>query len=78
MGWLYYSDVDHTVDINTGLVGGIVVTRRGSADAAGRPTDVDKEFFALFNVHAQTHAQTHAHAHNTHTPLHAGRGCGAM
>jgi hephaestin len=50
VAWLYYSDVDHTVDINTGLVGGIVVTRKGSADAAGKPTDVDKEFFALFNV----------------------------
>lgn len=50
VAWLYYSDVDHTVDINTGLVGGIIVTRKGSADADGKPVDVDKEFFALFNV----------------------------
>ncbi len=54
VAWLYYSDVDHTEDINTGLVGGIIVTRNGSADAAGRPTDVDKEFFALFNVRPPT------------------------
>ncbi len=59
VGWLYYSDVDHTVDINTGLVGGIIVTRKGSADAAGKPTDVDKEFFALFNVRPRA-ARLHA------------------
>ncbi len=48
--WLYHSHIDPTMDVNTGLVGVILVTRRGMADADGRPTDVDREFVTLFNI----------------------------
>ncbi|MEP0547717.1 MAG: multicopper oxidase domain-containing protein [Rhodothermales bacterium] len=48
--WLYHSHIDPTADINTGLVGVLLVTRRGAADAEGRPADVDREFVTLFNV----------------------------
>ncbi len=48
--WLYHSHIDPTMDVNTGLVGVILVTRRGMADAEGRPTDVDRELVTLFNV----------------------------
>ncbi len=48
--WLYHSHVDVVADVNTGLVGAIIVARRGSADAQGRPSDVDREFVTLFNV----------------------------
>jgi hypothetical protein len=37
-------------DINAGLVGAIIVTRRGSARPDGSPADVDREFVALFNI----------------------------
>jgi FtsP/CotA-like multicopper oxidase with cupredoxin domain len=35
-------------DVNTGLIGAIVVTRRGTARPDGRPKDVDREFVDLF------------------------------
>ena len=48
--WLYHSHVDEPRDTNAGLIGTIVVTRRGMADAAGRPVDVDREFVTLFKI----------------------------
>jgi manganese oxidase len=53
LAWIYYSDVDHVADAYTGLVGAIIVARRGAADPSGRPLDVDKEFVALFSVRLQ-------------------------
>lgn len=50
MVWLYHSHVDEPRDTNTGLIGTMVVTRRGMADAAGRPVDVDREFVTLFKI----------------------------
>ena len=37
-------------DSNAGLMGPLIVTRKGHADAAGRPADVDREFVVLMNV----------------------------
>lgn len=48
--WLYHSHVDEPRDTNTGLIGAILVTRRGMAGPAGRPRDVDREFISLFKV----------------------------
>lgn len=46
--WLYHSHVNEQRDVNTGLIGPIIVTARGMAGADGRPKDVDREFVSLF------------------------------
>lgn len=46
--WLYHSHVDERRDVNSGLIGAIIVTRRGMANADGRPKDVDREFVSFF------------------------------
>jgi manganese oxidase len=46
--WLYHSHVNSPKDMNTGLVGALIVTRHGAARADGSPRDVDREFVTLF------------------------------
>jgi manganese oxidase len=46
--WMYHSHVDEGRDIATGLMGAIIVTRRGMARPDGSPKDVDREFVAGF------------------------------
>ncbi|HKU80649.1 MAG TPA: multicopper oxidase domain-containing protein [Candidatus Tumulicola sp.] len=46
--WMYHSHTDELRDVNTGLVGPIVVTRRGVARPDGTPRDVDREVFTMF------------------------------
>ena len=48
--WLYHSHVDEVRDTNSGLFGAIVVTRKGEADADGKPLGIDREIFAMFSV----------------------------
>ncbi len=50
--WLYHSHVDHVDDIYQGLIGTLVVTRKGMAisRADPRPRDVDRDFTTLFMV----------------------------
>jgi FtsP/CotA-like multicopper oxidase with cupredoxin domain len=48
--WLYHSHVNDQRDIDSGLVGAIIVTRRGMANPDGTPKDVDREFVALFEM----------------------------
>ena len=48
--WLYHSHVDEVRDTNTGLFGAIIVTRKGGADANGKPLGIDRELFAMFSV----------------------------
>ncbi|MGE3843389.1 MAG: multicopper oxidase domain-containing protein [Vicinamibacterales bacterium] len=48
--WMYRSRVSETKDVAAGLVGPIIVTRRGQANADGTPKDVDREIVALYNV----------------------------
>lgn len=50
VAWMYHSHVDEEKEVNTGLVGPIIVTRRGMARADGSPKDVDREFFTLFQI----------------------------
>jgi len=47
--WMYHSHTDEVRDINTGVVGPIVVTARGMAKADGSPKDVDAQFFTMFS-----------------------------
>ena len=46
--WLYHSHNWEPRDVNAGLIGPMVITRRGMARADGSPKDVDREFAMLF------------------------------
>jgi hypothetical protein len=52
--WMYHSHFVESTDINTGLIGPIIVTRRGSARPDGSPKDVDREFISDFAVFDET------------------------
>ena len=46
--YTYASNTQQSADENAGLIGALVVTRRGSARADGSPNDVDQEIVTLF------------------------------
>jgi hypothetical protein len=46
--WLYHSH--STKDVESGLVGMIIVSGRGKAGPDGKPKDVDREFVSLFMI----------------------------
>ena len=50
IAWLYHSHVDEAEDVNTGLIGAIIVTRKGMARPDGKPKDVDHNFVLLFMI----------------------------
>ncbi|MGD9830528.1 MAG: multicopper oxidase domain-containing protein [Hyphomicrobiaceae bacterium] len=54
IAWLYHSHVDRIRDTNSGLIGAIVVTRRGMAEPDGKPKDVDREIITLWKIFDET------------------------
>jgi FtsP/CotA-like multicopper oxidase with cupredoxin domain len=48
--WLYHAHDPEGVDVYAGLIGAIIVTRRGGANPDGVPKDVDREFVTLFMI----------------------------
>jgi FtsP/CotA-like multicopper oxidase with cupredoxin domain len=46
--WLYHSHTNELKDVESGLVGAMIITRRGMADPDGKPKEVDREFVCLF------------------------------
>ena len=48
--WMYHSHVDEPADTNAGLIGPIIITKRGMARPDGSPTDVDRELVTMFTV----------------------------
>jgi len=52
--WMYHSHFVESMDMNTGLIGPIIVTKRGMARPDGSPKDVDKEFITDFAVFDET------------------------
>jgi hephaestin len=50
IAWLYHSHTDRVRDTNAGLIGAIIVTRRGMASPSLRPQDVDREFVMLWKI----------------------------
>lgn len=52
--WVYHSHFVEPRDMNTGLFGPIIITRRGSAKPDGSPQDVDREFVVAFSVFDET------------------------
>jgi len=55
--WPYHSHTEEVKDVNGGLIGAMIITGKGLADAEGRPVDVDREFITLFG--AQIENTTH-------------------
>lgn len=49
--WLYHSHADERPDVNAGLTGMIVITRKGMARPDGTPKDVDREFATLLMIY---------------------------
>jgi len=52
--WMYHSHFVESTDINTGLIGPIIVTARGMARPDGSPKDVDREFITDFAIFDET------------------------
>lgn len=54
--WLYHSHTDRVKDTNAGLIGAIIVTRRGMTTGPTqlRPRDVDRELITLWKVFDET------------------------
>ena len=46
--WLYHSHTNELKDVESGLIGAMIITRRGMADADGKAKDVDREFVCLY------------------------------
>ena len=46
--WMYHSHVSEGQDVNSGLIGPLIVTARGKARPDGSPTDVDRELIVAF------------------------------
>ena len=46
--WMYHSHVNESADVNSGLIGALIITARGKAKPDGSPNDVDKEFVIAF------------------------------
>jgi hypothetical protein len=46
--WLYHSHANERRDVATGLVGGIIVSAKGTVKPDGTPKDVDREFVTIF------------------------------
>ena len=66
IAWAYQSHVSEYKDVASGLVGAIIVARRGQMNSDGTPKDVDREIVALFtafNENESWYAQENVAAH---------------
>jgi manganese oxidase len=52
--WMYHSHTDEVRDVNSGLIGPMIITARDKARADGTPVDVDRELVVAF---AQVHEE---------------------
>lgn len=50
IAWLYHSHNYEPKDVNAGLIGAIVISRKGMGRADGSPKDIAHEFFSLFMI----------------------------
>ncbi|MBV6448072.1 multicopper oxidase domain-containing protein [Nitrosomonas sp.] len=67
IAWIYHSHVDESADTNAGLIGAIIITKKGFEKSDRTPADVDREFislFAVFDENASLHLQTNLPACN--------------
>ncbi len=67
--WLYHSHVNmDESDLYSGLVGAIIVTKKGMGDANAKPTDVDREFITLFFIWNENNSLYLSQNTNTYCP----------
>jgi manganese oxidase len=57
VAWMYHGHVDEVADTYSGLMGPLIVTRKGMARPDGSPMDVDRELFSLFMVVDENQSQ---------------------
>lgn len=55
--WLYHSHTDEIRDTYSGLIGAMIITRKGMAKEDGSPKDVDREFVTMFQVFDENKSQ---------------------
>jgi FtsP/CotA-like multicopper oxidase with cupredoxin domain len=48
--WWYHSHIDEPAETNAGLLGAIIITRKGWAREDGSPKDVDREFITAYFI----------------------------
>ncbi len=48
--WLYHAHDHETMDTNSGLVGALIISRKGALQANGKLKGIDREFIVLFTV----------------------------
>ena len=48
--WPYHSHVNPPRDVNSGLIGAIIIVKKGLANPDATPKDIDREFVTLFNI----------------------------
>jgi len=65
--WMYHSHANEGKDIETGLIGPLIVTARGMARPDGRPKDVDREFVAMFDIEEENRSWLVARNIDEHT-----------
>ena len=54
VAYSYHSYYNFEEDVNAGLIGSIVVTKKGYAKLDGSPVDVDREYFIYYSVFDET------------------------
>ncbi|XP_028411443.1 hephaestin-like protein [Dendronephthya gigantea] len=54
--WVYSSAVDPIKDVYSGLIGPLLVCKKGSLDAEGKQKSISKEFFLMFTVSNENEA----------------------
>lgn len=52
--WMYHSHFVESTDINTGLIGPIIITKKGETKPDGSPKDVDREFITDYAIFDET------------------------
>src|SRR5581483_8409596 len=66
IAWLYHSHNFEPKDVNAGLIGAIVITRRGMARPDGSPVDIAREFFSLFMIIDENQSRYFGHNVQSH------------
>ncbi len=54
--WMYHSHFSESRDMNSGLIGPIIISKKGSTKPDGTPKDVDREFVTAFAIFAETNS----------------------
>lgn len=65
--WLYHSHTNELKDVESGLIGAMIISRKGMAGPTGRPKDVDREFVSLFMIYDENNSWYLQHNIDTYT-----------